>query len=248
MKWPGSLRYKTHIIFDESAEEAKRSKKIDTEILKRFITADTVQYESKCVDPDNGASYHIFYCISNNVVPFPTGQGWNRRVLQVEVSPKYKGNKKYFCTLYDTFTQETANHFFTYLLTEFSELDFFDLTNAPETESKNFAIEASKTTYDLFAEDLFYGNMVLHSESIIQNVKGTYIRATNLSFLFKMEYGKNPNNTALGTSLKKFGFRATRIYAGPNNAKKRVRVWESPSTAEIDILPETAQSLPRLMH
>ena len=102
--------------------------------MKSLITDKRKEVEWKGIDPA-----FIFDCanyafLSNDGFSVFVEQS-DRCYMMPDVINQYKGNKEYFKNLLASLTQETANHFFTFLL-HYQGIDVIDEKNIPMTDTK----------------------------------------------------------------------------------------------------------------
>ena len=103
------------------------------DVLKKRITDKTIKIEIKggksFVYPD----YSNYIMCTNNDFTIKIEDG-DVRYCVLECSPCYKKNFAYFRELADTFNQDTANHFYTYV--SYLQTDIVEIRNVPITNLK----------------------------------------------------------------------------------------------------------------
>ena len=108
------LKNKKVVIVDELASSADTwSGNFDK--LKSMMTGPFITINPKCVQQYNIKNYLAWFLISNHENCLKLEPSC-RRYFCLSVSEKYVGDKAYFKALADTFSPETGNVFFTYIL------------------------------------------------------------------------------------------------------------------------------------
>lgn len=148
------------------------------EKLKALITDKTMTIERKGIDIFESYNNFInFIFTTNNIDSVKLGQS-DRRYCCIETSPRYKGDYEYFKILAGRCNQETANHFYTYLLNMNSSIN---IRQIPTTKLKVDMSIHSKNSCELFIDDIktileerFDGNAMNDDEKTFDNhfIKG----------------------------------------------------------------------------
>ena len=130
-------------------------------ILKSLITQKWQKLEKKRADPTMIDDYNNFIFLSNNDDAVKIEDS-DRRYFVKKLSNKHRRKKEYFVPLGEALTQETADHFYTYLLSV--DLKGWSPRDIPETEEKKEMRLYSKTPIELFADELLDGNIPANIE------------------------------------------------------------------------------------
>ena len=134
------------------------------DILKKRITDKTAKIEIKggrsFIYPD----YCNYIMCTNNDFTIKIEQGDSRYFI-LECSPVYKGNFAYFKELSNSFTQDTANHFITYI----SRLNtgLTDVRNIPMTSLKRSMMIMSLQSPLRFLLDIVNNSTTIRASNII---------------------------------------------------------------------------------
>lgn len=125
-----------------------------TNKLKKFITDVTMTIQKKYVDTYITDNYINFVFCTNYRVPLSLSEK-DRRYCCLETSNKFIGNEDYFKSLRLCFNQESANHFFTYIIREYNkDKPPRYLRAIPMTELKQEMIDVCKSSVVKFVEDV----------------------------------------------------------------------------------------------
>lgn len=118
------------------------------ETLKALITDETVTIERKGIDLFKSyPNYLNFIFTTNSANAVKMGKG-DRRYACIEVSSVCKENFTYFEALHACFTQETANHFYTYLL---DPSHACNVKRIPSTPLREAMLLNASSSVDMFA-------------------------------------------------------------------------------------------------
>ena len=187
------------------------------EILKAICTDPTFCFEKKGLDTigDYPLPCNIILT-TNNHDSVKLGRT-DRRYCPMEVSSKFRNDFEYFIKLHSAFTQEAANHFYTYKL---NLPDTINVRKIPMTSLKAEMLESSKNTIEKYTNnvsDLLEGDRpdisrMLHMErwdiTLLRNlVKGDRIQSRDLyaSYILwcKENHETVKTNTIFGREIKK---------------------------------------------
>lgn len=127
----------------------------------------------------------------------------DRRFLVPPLSECKANNEVYFQNLLDSFTQENANYFFSYLVDFKSTKNLFKKTDIPESKIKNQIVDINKNSIEIFFEELpnIPLNTLLVRHVTIEKNDKHYIKNLDLYSIYRKaceRYGKH------ATSYKKF--------------------------------------------
>lgn len=125
------------------------------ESLKNLLTDETIKSTSKFSMPKNIRNYARFIATTNNKNPIPLRGGWDRRFWFTKVSQEKVGDKEYFDMLKSKLNQETANHFFTYLMG--LDISTKNVKNPPKTPELESLKEISLPATEKFFQELKNG-------------------------------------------------------------------------------------------
>lgn len=123
------------------------------EIMKTLITDTTQQIERKGLDPIRYDSYTRFVFCSNSAKPVHVEESDRRYFVLKFEKPTLP---HYFTTLATVLTQDTANHFYTYLMN--LDLSTIDLRDIPMTEGKQELIDLSIPKDELFIKEHYWND------------------------------------------------------------------------------------------
>ena len=126
-------------------------------ILKSLITQKWQKLEKKRADPKMIDDFNNFVFLSNNEDAVKIEDS-DRRYFVKRLSNKHRRKKEYFVPLGEALTQETADHFYTYLMS--IDLKGWSAREIPETEEKKEMRLYSKTPIELFVDELLDGGIV----------------------------------------------------------------------------------------
>lgn len=132
------------------------------DILKKRITDGTIAIEikggRKFIYPD----YSNYIFCTNHDFTIKLEQG-DVRYLVLECSSIFKGNYAYFNELYKSFTQEVANHFYSYIC--YYNSSIVDIRNIPMTELKRNMIINSLQSPSRFLLDIQNGDYTVRDNN-----------------------------------------------------------------------------------
>lgn len=150
-RFNSELEGKLLVVSTEMSSTADAFRK-NFDIMKNLITDSRITIEPKGVDKyevDNPSNY-IFCTNHSHTIHVERS---DRRYAMFECTPKYVGNRAYFNNLLKfTKDQDTANHFFTYLLKEFKIQN--DIRDIPYTKLKESMIDQSLPSPLKFLKDI----------------------------------------------------------------------------------------------
>lgn len=125
-----------------------------TNKLKKFITDATMTIQKKYMDTYIADNYINFIFCTNYRVPLSLSEA-DRRYCCLETSDKFIGCQDYFKSLRLCFTQESANHFFTYVIREYNKDKSPRYLQAiPMTNIKEEMIDVCKPSVVKFIDDI----------------------------------------------------------------------------------------------
>ncbi|KAI9090000.1 hypothetical protein DFS34DRAFT_654286 [Phlyctochytrium arcticum] len=126
-------------------------------ILKSKITQAWQKCEKKGCDPLMIEDFMNLCFLSNNDDAVKI-EDTCRRYYVKRVSDKHRNAQEYFAPLCQNLTQETADHFYTYLMS--LDLSKFNVRNIPHTEEKEDMRVMAMNPLDLFVEEMLDGGIV----------------------------------------------------------------------------------------
>lgn len=150
-KFNSVLENKMLIIVNEICSKKRMVEQF--EIMKTLITDTTQQIERKGLDPIRYDSYTRFVFCSNSEKPVHIEETDRRYFVLKFDKPTFPN---YFTTLATVLTQDTANHFYTYLMN--LDLASIDLRVIPMTEGKQELIDLSTPKDILFIKEHYWND------------------------------------------------------------------------------------------
>ncbi|KAI9091430.1 hypothetical protein DFS34DRAFT_670029 [Phlyctochytrium arcticum] len=135
-------------------------------IIKSKVTQAWQKLEKKGVDPVMIDDYMNLAFLSNHDDCMRI-EDTDRRYYVKRTSSIHRNDHKYFSKLAATLTDDTANHFFTYLMQR--DLSSFNVRNIPETEEKQDMKIWAKTPIELFADELLDGNIAYRKNATLEH-------------------------------------------------------------------------------
>ena len=120
------------------------------ESMKALITDKIIQIERKGLEHVTIENNSNYFLTTNNYHTAKIEQG-DRRYACFSASDCRKGNDDYFNELVDSFTQENANMFFSYLL-RLPKDEMTNIKKIPKTELRESMMNATKTSVHRFVE------------------------------------------------------------------------------------------------
>ena len=203
------------------------------ELLKSLISDPKMTIEKKNIDHfNNHPNYLSFIFTTNNINSVKIGRS-DRRYVPLETSNRIKGNRNYFNNLYSLFTQEVANHFFTYICELPKTRDIRDI---PVTQLKMDMLQYATSPVEQFINELKeeeFKSMTELRNIFDEDSKWEYIVESNLEqrngnqwigakFLFQA-YASWANQTkAKIVSSTKFGIEAKQFLESEIRGGKKV--------------------------
>lgn len=118
--------------------------------MKSLVTERLIQIERKGMEPQQIDNFINFLFTTNNAHTLKIEHG-DRRYACFTASNCHNGDNDYFTELVDSFNQDTANHFYTYLFNLEKE-ERVPLNIIPDTELRRSMIDSSKTPVVKFLE------------------------------------------------------------------------------------------------
>jgi hypothetical protein len=206
------LKNKLLIILDEISNIKKEYHKT-FDIMKNLITDNRRIIENKGIDPIEVDDFCNYIMFTNNYYPVRC-EGGDRRYCIIECGGKYIGNKKYFDNLVNSFNEESANVFHTFLSK--IKIDDINLEKMPISDLKITLIENSLPKIIWFIRDIIdnkYNNIISdkhkiyieewdNSGVIIENNGDLWMNNENIWFLFNYYCRKN----SIKNNKNKIGF------------------------------------------
>jgi hypothetical protein len=164
--------------------------------FKDIITNDHISIEQKHFEPEMQQNLTNFIISSNNDFVAHLDKG-DRRYAIFECSNVYVKNDVYFENLYVSFTQETANAFYTYLRSDYIKELIVNLNEIPETNAGLYVITRSQqhlklieTPCVIFGKEYFIHGEQFIPEEYIYYIKGRPFVSTDNMFLLYCEWFK----------------------------------------------------------
>jgi len=176
--------------------------------LKPLITDDTTLVELKGLESYEIENHANYLFTTNHDFTIKLEKN-DRRYACFECNDKYMKDKDYFNNLISTLNQETANHFYTYLLTYDTGIDLRDI---PLTELRSNMIDRSLNSAEYYLDCLFDEDRPDLREIELQKTKKgeTYIKKETL-FKYYISFCEMENisqkfnkNTFCGYANKRF--------------------------------------------
>jgi len=161
--------------------------------LKAKITDTRLKLERKGMDAITINNYSKFIFTSNHDNPIYLDKD-NRRFAVFRASGEKKHDWKYHEELRATFTPNTANHLFTYLL-KTDEFNHVNLRNIPKTEAMDQCLRLNQSSIQSFIIDFMEGSITdfpyLDKERMfkVQTNRGEELRKVS-EFMFKFTDNK----------------------------------------------------------
>lgn len=124
--------------------------------FKSLVTERRQAVERKGLDIEYIKDCCNYIILSNNEFCVYVENG-DRRYAMPDMSNKYKKNREYFTNLYSSLNEETANHFYSYLL-NYDGLDVRDENNIPQSELKTSMIDLSLPSSVLYVKEMLSGD------------------------------------------------------------------------------------------
>jgi hypothetical protein len=134
------IQNKMLVVINEIVADGNYKKEDQYEIMKSLITESKQVIEKKGFDPIEFKSYSRFIFCSNSDKPLKIEQG-DRRYFVLKFNKSLEPN--YYSNLVSNLTQDTANHFFTYL--NQLPIDDFNISQFPITQSRQEIQELSES-------------------------------------------------------------------------------------------------------
>jgi hypothetical protein len=134
------------------------------DVLKKRITDTTIEITAKYKDTVITEDYSNYIITTNNLVSLNIEQGDNRYFVP-KVSTKFQHNEEYFNKLSKSFTQEVADHFYTWIL-ERPEASIeripmtaekLSITRSGLSNAVKFLIDVKTGEYKIDEEDVYDG-------------------------------------------------------------------------------------------
>ena len=160
------LQGKLLVIYEELENMGPAQWKAIGSKIKRDLTANTANYESKGVDLWEGENLNNVI-INSNVDAIQDDAG--RRIFCLDLNIKRKGDIKYWDSIYACMNAEVGEAFYNYLYDEIN-LDHYKDQNFPETEAKKSAIAKRLPSPYAFIKD----DYVLENRGMKINLKMLY--------------------------------------------------------------------------
>lgn len=164
-KFNGAMNSKMFIHMSE-ARRVKGSAEEFYEKFKDMITNHTITIELKNIDPFDIDDFVNYILTTNNDAVMPIDDK-DRRFLIITVLSTFLGNREFFNNFHESFTQEVADIFYSYLLgVDIMPHLVKDILTIPETEGRAMAKELSENPIDAFYNRIFEGEKALDSKYI----------------------------------------------------------------------------------
>ena len=206
------LSNKMFILIDEAANVGSDKGKDNpaSEKMKNYITGDKFLINEKYKTPIVLTNNCSFALTSNNDQPMRISDD-DRRHAIFKCSNEKVGDREYFKNLDDSFTDETANAFYSYLfmLYKMGEgIRDINILDIPDTEARRLAIEKSKPVGTCFFEELANGLIAINIIHILFLKEGPSITLENLYGSYKAWHSRT-NNGIFWNESKFSGIAAT---------------------------------------
>jgi hypothetical protein len=146
------------------------------DVLKKRITDTTIEITAKYKDTVITEDYSNYIITTNNLVSLNIEQGDNRYFVP-KVSPKFQHNEEYFNKLSKAFTQEVADHFYTWIL----ERPEASIERIPMTAEKLSITRSGLSNAVKFLIDVKTGEYKIDEEDVFDG----FVKATTLYAHFK---------------------------------------------------------------
>ncbi len=186
-------------------------------IIKSKITQANQKLEKKGVDPitiDDFSNY-VFLSNHDNAMKIEDS---DRRFFVKETSNIYVGNRQYFDNLAKSLNQNTADHFYTYLMQ--LDLTEFNVRNMPDTDEKVSMKVWAMSPFDHFVEEFIKGGIVYTHGKNAYSENGDWVETptkffepdkiheTTIDYLYDrfMHFVKSHQAGTDRTDLSKIGF------------------------------------------
>ena len=148
-KFNAVLENKKLLILNE-LQSVDMNKYLNSDALKSVITDKTININQKNEPERLCENVANFIMVSNNSFPIKI-EGFDRRYVVTNTSDEHRGDWNYFGKLSDSFTPEFYENLFTFFMT--LDISKTNLRMIPATDAKNDIIEASISSYELFARE-----------------------------------------------------------------------------------------------
>lgn len=143
------LFYKRLLICNEK-NSFEENKKLNNDLLKSYITENTLQINFKYQDQMTVENVSNFIFLSNNFAPVKIEQG-DRRFVVIRASSEHALDEAYFTQLFATFNDSFYRNLLTFLLK--MNISDFNPSIIPVTEEREAIQEISRSKYELFIQD-----------------------------------------------------------------------------------------------
>jgi hypothetical protein len=218
-KFNSLMQNKLLINCDETSCLKDVSNKSVFDILKKRITDKTIEITRKCIDTVIKEDYTNYIITTNNLFSVKIEQG-DDRYFVLNVSPKFRRNKVYFDKLLESFTQESADHFYTWIL----ERPEASISEIPMTAIKMNIMKASLYNSVKFLIDVKSGEYKIND----CDINDGFIQASILYNHFKKwtEQG--------GERLTTRGTFYSQIYEVMEKKRKNSGMFYNLNTSKLD--------------
>ena len=150
-KFNAVLENKKLLILNE-LQSVDVNKYLNSDALKSVITDSKININQKNEPERLTENVANFMMVSNNMFPVKI-EGTDRRYVVTRTSDEHKEDWNYFNKLSDSFTPEFYENLFTFFMT--LDISKTNLRKLPATDAKSDIIEASMSSYELFAREYF---------------------------------------------------------------------------------------------
>lgn len=148
-KFNAILENKKLLVLNE-LQSVDVNKYLNSDSLKSVITDSKININQKNEPERLTENVSNFIMVSNNLFPVKI-EGTDRRYMVTRTSVEHEKDWNYFSKLSDSFTPEFYENLFTFFMT--LDISKTNLRMIPNTDAKEDIIEASASSYELFARD-----------------------------------------------------------------------------------------------
>lgn len=224
-KWSSNIKNKVFCWIDELVSVDTQSSDFmkPFEEIKGFVTDSRIECNAKFLKAETTDNYIRMIGTTNNKNPIPLRNGWERRLWFTKVSNSKCKDYNYFKQLKKSLNQETANHFFNYLLKmniEGKNVQEFPITLELKELSENSLPLADKFLKDIkdgvIPHPLYDNELVLNKK---EDNKGDIYYAFHTEILYQCFCNWCQEGHYKVPQLHHFRNACSRFCQLPNNSK-----------------------------
>lgn len=184
------------------------NKYLNSDALKSVITDSKININQKNEPERLTENVSNFIMVSNNLFPVKI-EGTDRRYMVTNTSDDKRGDYEYFGKLTDSFTPEFYENLFTFFMT--LDISKTNLRMIPNTDAKEDIIEASASSYELFARDNYKEIQDITGPDLF-NMYCQYVKINHFKECSSRKFVSNIKQFTGDSKIKRIDGKLYRVY------------------------------------